>query len=307
MKSLIGCIGIGTMGVGIASNLCRKGFDVAFYARNTIRGRESTARLLKEGARLVADLPALGRGVDVVLLCLPDSPTVEGMLEDSAGLTTNLSPGAIVVDCSTSHPESTRRLAARLIAKNITLLDGPLTGGPAQAETGTVNVLGAGPRAAFEQARPVLEGFSARVFYLGGSGAGHAAKLINNFFGQLTLAGLCEAWPLISAYGIEPQTFYDAVSASGGNSATFQGAYPRLRQRDFSLSFAQHLARKDVRYFNELAQTANLPAPLAGSLLAIHERATAAGFGDQDVRALLHFYETMQAELAKPTAFPRKQ
>ncbi|MSU69770.1 MAG: NAD(P)-dependent oxidoreductase [Opitutaceae bacterium] len=302
MKSKIGFIGVGAMGAGMAANLCKKGFEVAFYSRDTVRGRESTARLAREGARPVADLPALGRRADVVILCLPDSPSVEGVLDDAAGLTASLPSGAIVVDCSTSYPESTRRLAAHLATRKLTLLEGPLTGSRAQAEAGTVSVLGAGPREAFVRARPVLEGFAARVFYLGGTGAGHTAKLINNFFGQLALAGLCEAWPLINAYGIEPQVLFDAISASGGNSALFQGAYPRLRQRDFSFNFAQRLAGKDVRYFKELAQAAQLPAPIAESLLAVHQRATAAGYGDQDFKALLLFYEEQASKSAKPPA-----
>jgi 3-hydroxyisobutyrate dehydrogenase-like beta-hydroxyacid dehydrogenase len=295
MKSKIGLIGTGAMGAGMATNLCRKGFDVTFFARDTARGREATARLSKEGARHVTDLPSLGRAAAVIIVCLPDSPAVEGVLDPAAGLVSNLAHGSIVgsivVDCSTSHPASTRRLAAALAEKKITLLEAPLTGSRVQAEAGTVTVLGSGAREAFDQVRPILEGFAARIFYLGGSGAGHTAKLINNYFGQLALVGLCEAWPLIAAGGIDPQALFDAITVSGGNSALFQGAFPRLRARDFSFNFAQRLAAKDVRYFSEVAQSAHLPVPLAERLLTIQNQATAAGFGDQDVKTLLLYYE----------------
>lgn len=287
----VGFVGTGAMGAGMVTNLCRKGARVSFYVRDTARGRETRERLAKEGGRAVTTLAELGRSASVIILCLPDSPSVEGVLAEEAGLVPALGPESIIVDCSTSHPDSTRRLASELGRKGIILLDGPLTGSRAQAESGTVSVLGAGPKDAFERVRPVLAGFAAKIFHLGGPGAGHAAKLMNNFFGQLALAGLCEAWPLIEEYGIEPGAFFDAVSASGGNSALFQGAFPRLLHRDFTLSFAQKLAAKDVRYFRDIVESAHAPAPMAEQLLAVHERATADGFGDQDVKALLLAYE----------------
>ncbi|MBL9214504.1 MAG: NAD(P)-dependent oxidoreductase [Opitutaceae bacterium] len=299
MKTAIGFVGVGAMGAGLAINLARRGFPVWFVARDTARGQTAAARLEGAGAQRVADLAALGRQAGIVILCLPDSPAVEAVLDPAAGLTPNLAAGGVVIDCSTSHPASTRRLAAELAARGLVLLEAPLTGSRAQAEAGTVNVLGAGPKEAFERVRPVLEGFAAHVFHLGGTGAGHTAKLINNYLGQLALAGLCEAWPLIAASGIEPQALFDAISVSGGNSATFQGAYPRLRQRDFAFSFAQRLAGKDIRYFREVAEQAGQAVPLAGGLQAIHDQATAAGYGDQDVKALLLYYEERASKAAR--------
>ena len=294
MKTRIGFVGIGAMGAGMAANLRKKDFPVTFLARESARGREAGTRLQQCGANAAANLSELARSSDIVILCLPDSRAVEAVLAADAGLVGHLAAGTLIVDCSTSHPESTQRLARDLARRNLVQLDGPLTGSRVQAEAGTVTVLGAGPKEAFERVRPVLEGFAGHVFHLGGSGAGHTAKLINNFLGQLVLAGLCEAWPLIEKYGVDPQALFDGISVSGGNSAAFQGFFPRLRQRDFALNFAQGLARKDIRYFNELEQSAYRKAPLAASLLAIHDRATSAGFGDKDITSLLEFYEQVR-------------
>lgn len=290
----IGFIGAGAMGVGMITNLRKNGFDVTFFARSTARGRENATRLLALGARQAETLGALGGAVQVVILCLPDSPTVEAMLADEAGLVGALPSGAIVLDCSTSHPDSTRRLSARLAAKGIVLLDSPLTGSRAQADAGVLSVLGAGPKEAFDRAVPVMKGFAAKVFYLGNSGAGHTAKLINNFLAQIAMAGLCETWPLMEQYGVDPQALFDAVSASGGNSAVFQGVFPRFRKGDFTLNFAQRLACKDIRYVNELTSAARFPSPLAAALLSVHEHATARGYGDQDMTALLRYYDEIR-------------
>ncbi len=296
MKNSVAFVGVGAMGSGMVASLLRKGFAVTFLARDTTRGRVARDRLARAGAKPVSTLASLATAGEVVVLCLPDSPTVEAVLGDSAGLVANLPSGCIVIDCSTSHPDSTRRLSARLAPRGITLLDGPLTGSRVQAEAGALNVLGAGPAEAFDRARPVLEGFAARIFHLGESGAGHAAKLINNFLGQLALAGLCEAWTLLDRYKIDLRSFHDAISVSGGNSATFQGSFPRLRDRDFSLNFAQHLAGKDVGYLARLVHDAGGPAPLADCLAGLYQRSIAGGFGGQDVTGLLQFYESAAAK-----------
>lgn len=288
----VGLVGAGTMGAGMVVNLRRNGFPVAFLARESERGRAVSGRLIQAGATAAAGLDELAWNRDVILLCLPDSPAVESVLDVSGGLVANLRPGSIVVDCSTSDPESTRRLAGALAAREITLLDGPLTGSRAQAEAGTLSVLGAGPRDAFERVRPVLAGFAANLFHLGDSGAGHAAKLINNFLGQLALVGLCEVWPTLDKYGIDRQGLYDAISASGGNSATFRGAYPRLRSRDFALNFAQRLAGKDMSYVAGLVHSAGGLAPLAECLAGIYRSSIAQGYGDCDVTELVRCYES---------------
>jgi 3-hydroxyisobutyrate dehydrogenase-like beta-hydroxyacid dehydrogenase len=292
------------MGGGLAVNLAQKGRPVRFFARSENDAR--IARLTRAGAVRAETLAALGATSDLVILCLPDSPAVESVLAERAGLIGGLAPGAIIVDCSTSHPDSTRRLAAALATRQLTLLDGPLTGSRTQADAGTLSVLGAGDPAAFDRVRPILGDFARHVFHLGASGAGHAAKLINNFLGQLALSGLCEAWGLLEAYGIDLDAFQAAISVSGGNSATFQAAYPALRTRDFPVSFAQKLAAKDVRYFTEMTDRLHLPSPLAAALLEVHRATTAAGFGEQDVKALLFAYERRRPRPANDRDAPAR-
>lgn len=292
----IGFVGAGAMGTGMILHLRKNHFRVSFYCRATKRGTETAGQLSALGARQAADLSELAREADVVILCLPDSATVESILAPSAGLTSHLRAGSVVIDCSSSHPESTRRLSSALASRAITLLDAPLTGSRAQAQAGTLNVLGAGPRDSFDKVRPILQGFARRVFYLGESGAGHAAKLINNFLFQIAMAGLCECWPLLQKYNLNTDAFFEAISVSGGNSAMFQGTYPRFLTRDFSLNFAQRLACKDVRYLVELTKANGLPSPMADALLSLHERATADGFGDADITRILTFYESLRAQ-----------
>lgn len=286
-----GFIGVGTMGTGMVLNLRKHGFPVTFLARETAGGRIARERLSQAGAIRAEDPGALCKASDVVILCLPDSPTVESILTGPNGLIHHLRAGSIVIDCSTSHPDSTRRLAAELAAHRVTLLDGALTGSRAQADAGKLNVLGAGPLAAFEKAKPVMLGFAARVFHLGGSGSGHAAKLINNFLGLLALAGLCEVWPLLDGQGIDRRAFFEAISVSGGNSATFQGVFPKLETRNFPRNFTQKLGEKDVRYLAQLVHAAGGRVHLADCLHKVFETSLAAGFAERDISELVRYFD----------------
>jgi 3-hydroxyisobutyrate dehydrogenase-like beta-hydroxyacid dehydrogenase len=276
------------MGCGIIKNLRKAAVPVVFVVH---RNRGRVTELEAAGAREVPDCRTLAAESDVVMLTLPDSSVVEPMLLGEGGLGPHLRSGQIVADMSTSYPPSTRRIAQALAGRGVALLDAPLTGSRPQAEAGTLTVIGAGDRKAFDAAKPLFEKFASRVFYAGGSGIGHTIKLINNFLGQAAVAALCEAFPLARKCGVDPQAIYDVVSVSGGDSRAFQSLMPRLMRRDFGVAFQQKFVQKDVRYVTELAREQRAPMPLAAALLAIHDAAAAAGFGEQDFSSLVKLWE----------------
>ena len=291
MNQRIGFIGIGNMGAGIVKNLRKKEIEVSFTARENQRALAAAERLTGFGARRAVNYENLAEESDVVMLCLPDTPTVEHILLSGEGIGPSLREGQIIVDLSTSYPPSTRRLCAIFKDRGIDLLDAPLTGSKVQAEEGILNVMCGGSKEAFDVVKPVFEAFSAHVFHVGESGSGHAIKLINNYFGQASLMTLCEILPFAKKYGVSLQALYDVISVSGGNNATFQGMMPRLMKRDFSINFQQKLARKDVHYMNKLARETGTPTPMAAAVLSLHDMATARGYGDEDISAMLKFFE----------------
>ncbi len=291
MNQRIGFIGIGNMGAGIVKNLRKNEIEVSFTARQNQRALAATERLTGFGARQAASYEELAQVSDVVMLCLPDTPTVEHLLLSEEGIGPCLGEGQVIVDLSTSYPPSTRRLCENFKDRGIDLLDAPLTGSKVQAEEGTLNVMCGGSKETFDQAQSLFEAFSKNVFHVGESGSGHAIKLINNYFGQASLLTLCEILPFAQKFGVSQQALYDVISVSGGNNATFQGMMPRLMKRDFSVNFQQKLARKDVHYMNNLARETGTPTPMAAAVLSLHDLATARGYGDEDISAMLKFFE----------------
>ena len=211
----IGFIGAsGLMGHGIAKNLLAKGFQVSLTAHSR---REPLQDLLAQGAKLVerhADLTAC----DAVIICVTGSPQVEAALEGPTGILSQARAGLVVIDASTSEPDSTRRLAARCQALGMTLVDAPLARTPVEAEAGKLNTMvGASPEV-FARLEPVFKAYCENIFHVGEMGAAHVIKLLNNFLGQAITTAAAEAFAVGAKAGIDVGQLVRVVSAGAVNS-----------------------------------------------------------------------------------------
>jgi 3-hydroxyisobutyrate dehydrogenase-like beta-hydroxyacid dehydrogenase len=284
----VGYIGAGVMGCGIIKNLLNADVPVSFIVH---RDRSRVVELTEKGAIEVEDLKTLAQGSDVIMMTVPDSSVVESLLEGSDGIGPHLRAGQIVIDMSTSQPESTMRLAGLLESRGIPLLDAPLTGSRPQAEAGTLNVMCGGEASVFEEIRRLFDAIATNVFHVGPVGSGNVIKLINNCLGQVAVAATCELLPLARKYDIDLQAMVDVISVSMGNSKAFQVLMPRVMNRDFGILFQQKYVRKDVRYVNECCRSKDVPTPMANALFALHEKVFAAGYGDDDFSMLAKYCE----------------
>ena len=283
----IGFIGIGLMGHGMAKNLLRKGHALAFLAH---RNRKNLDDLLQLGAKEVKSPAEIAAAADVVILCVTGTPQVEanvygGLLEASR-------KGQIVIDCSTSIPESTDRIRADFGKKGVRFVDAPLARTPVQAEEGKLNCMVGADDATFAEVKPVLEKFCENIFHIGGPGAGHKVKLVNNFLALGTAALACEALAACASVGIDLHKFYQLISAGGANSAMFQMVVPKALQGDLTgLLFTLANAKKDIGYYQSMVAS----APLAGQMgAALHQalvQANALGLGEKFVPSLIEAHE----------------
>lgn len=276
----IGMVGAsGLMGHGIAKNLLAKGFGLSLTVH---RNRERVADLLAAGGQQAASIADLG-ACDAVIICVTGSPQVEEVLTGEQGLLSKAKPGLIVIDTSTSEPESTRRLAALCQARGAVLVDAPLARTPVQAELGMLNTMVGAEPAVFEKIKPVLAAYCENVFHVGGPSSGHVIKLLNNFLAQAICTSAAEALAVGKLAGIDPQKFVDLVSVGPVNSGLFQ-IMAKTLQNDFTgLKFELDNARKDLRYYTHLAEAVNAPS-LVGE--AVHQSlalASALGQGKEFV------------------------
>ena len=239
-------IGLGNMGAAMARTLARKGFAVTGCDTRAAR-----ASALPDGARFTGDLAEAVREAATIVLSLPSSREVEAV---APGLLTAVSPGAIVVDTTTADPESTRRLEPGFHARSIGFVDAPVSGGAAGAEAASLGMMVGGRETAIASARPVLEAMAAKIVVVGGPGAGHVAKLVNNLLIAQHLITTAEAVKLARRAGLDAAQLLSAVNASSGRSGASEICFPKwILSGSFDSGFTMGLMRKDIGLALELA------------------------------------------------------
>ena len=288
MAERIGYFGPGLMGSGIITNLLAKGFPVTIYAH---RDGLKLEALTRSGAVVTRSMPELAAASSLVLMTLPSSREVEATLLGSGGLLECLTPGSAVADLSTSYPTSTAMLAAKLAAKGVAMLDAPMTGTPVHAGAGELNLMVGGEAAVFARCLPVFRAIAKHVFHVGPISHGNIVKIINNFLGQLSNAGIAESLALAAKCGVDIKALYDVVTVSGGNSRVFEGSVPAIARREFPVTFHLKLAHKDMYYASSLGKEMNVPLPMVNSLLSVLDMAKASGLGDENTTGLIKLWE----------------
>jgi 3-hydroxyisobutyrate dehydrogenase-like beta-hydroxyacid dehydrogenase len=290
MAERIGFLGPGLMGKGIVKNLLAKGYTVMIHAhREGLRLDD----LVGAGATVTKSLTELGQKNATVMLCVPSSKEVEAAILGTPGLVQSMQEGSVVIDLSTSLPASTRMLADRLRERKIGMLDAPMTGTPVQANAGELNLMIGGEKAVYERCLPIFRAIAKNIVYCGGASHGNIVKLINNFLGQLTNAGLAEVLPLAAKAGVDMKALFDVVKVSGGWSRWFEGVVPAICRRDFKVSFHLKLAHKDMSYVSALGREYNMPLPMVNQLLSVLDIAKASGLGDENTTGLVKLWERM--------------
>lgn len=294
----IGFIGAsGLMGHGIAKNLQAKGHPLALTIH---RNRERVADLLAAGATQAASPAELARGSDIVFLCVTGSPQVEAAVTGPDGLLTGARSGLVIVDCSTSEPDSTATLRERCAAAGVQFVDAPLARTPVEAEAGKLNVMVGATPETFAMLKPVLERFAENVLHVGGPGAGHIIKLLNNFIAQAICTATAEAFAVGQRAGVDLRQLVALISAGAVNSGIFQMMARSLQGDMAGLKFELDNARKDIRYYTHLAEGLNVPTVVGEAVHQSLALASALGHGRKFVPSLIEAQEQLTGARIRP-------
>jgi 3-hydroxyisobutyrate dehydrogenase len=279
----VGLVGLGNMGRGMALSLLRSGFAVVgFDADPDICIRRSA-----DGIEIVAGIGELCRSADVILLSLPNASHVEAVIGGADGILAHARPGLLVIDTTTSDPETTRRLAARMAEAGMAMLDAPVSGGPRGALAGTMTMVIGGEAADLSRAMPVLEAISARRVHVGPVGAGHVTKLVNNLLCAAHLLTAAEALRIIDGAGLDAKTVLQGINAGSGRSGVTEVNLPTwVLNGAFDSGFTMKLMRKDVGLAATLMQNLGLTLPISGSVAKIWADSVAVLADDADFNAM---------------------
>ncbi len=285
----IGIVGVGLMGHGIASNLLKHGYPLTVLEHP---GNQPLDALLQAGARTATSCKSLAAQVDVVILVVTGTPQVEAVLlgenGKDDGIVHGLQAGSIVIDCSTTVPESTERMARAVQAVGSDFLDAPMTRTAIEAAQGRLNLLVGGSAALLAQCRPILQCFAENIQHAGPVGAGHRMKLLHNYVSLGFATLLAEAAASAQNAGIDPQVLVDVLAQGGGGGVALERLKPFITSGDASrLKFSIANAYKDLSYYNTMVQGAGTDHTVADAVLQTLQQACKAGHGQDWVPMLV--------------------
>ncbi len=285
--SQIAFIGIGAMGEPMAANLLKKSFSVTVLKH---RRPEPAARLQALGAKVANTVAEAAAGAGIAILSLPTSREVEACVRGEGGLAKTLAAGSVIIDCSTSNPQSTRELAALLAERNIGLVDAGMTRGVAGAKTGTLAFFIGGAQAHIDQAMPALNAMGDTFLHLGPVGDGHTVKVISNILSYGTVALVNEALMLGARHGVDSKKTFDALM-QGAPSKALEAFGPRIISGEYDPPrvTVDHVC-EDMMLGQDLATKASAPIFMLGAAQEIYRSLALRGLGERDMSTVAELW-----------------
>jgi 3-hydroxyisobutyrate dehydrogenase len=278
----VGFIGLGTMGAAMAANLARAGFPVTAWNRTPDRAPE-----LDDLGVTRATTPAeVARSVDVVVVCVSDTPDVAAVLLGPDGVAAGARPGTLVIDCSTISPAATRGFAAELAERDVALVDAPVSGGSEGAQKATLTIFVGGKAADVDRARPILGALGKTITHVGPIGSGQAVKAVNQVILAGTYLGVAEGIVLAMKAGLDVDQVVGALGGGAAQSWVLANRSGRMIANDYPLGFKVSLHRKDLGIALDLAKELSAELPVSELAADLETGLIEGGHAEDDMSAL---------------------
>jgi len=289
MSTQIAFIGMGVMGAPMAGHLLAAGYPVSVHTRT----KAKAAALIKKGATWADSPAAAAKGVQMIFICVTDTPDVEAIVLGQGGIIETARKGTIVVDHSTISPAATREMADKLAAKGVTLLDAPVSGGDIGAKNATLSIMVGGDKVAFNKVEPLLKQIGKTITHCGGSGTGQLTKLVNQILGSVTLMAVCEALTFAHKNKLDLAKTIDALGAGAASSWQLMNLGPKMVAGNMRPGFMIDLQQKDLRLVEEAADESQTSLPATSLVHQLLTAAQAAGHGRSGTQALFKVMERL--------------
>ncbi len=278
--SVIAFIGLGNMGIGMASNLAHAGHEV----RALDISKDAIARAVEAGCVGAKNAKDAVESADIVVTMLPAGAHVKMVYGGDDGVFEYAQPGTLMIDSSTIDVADAREVIASAQAKGFDMIDAPVSGGVGGAAAGTLTFMCGGTKAAYDRAKPILDLMGKNIFHAGDAGNGQVAKVCNNMLLGIHMIGTCEAFNLAEKLGLDAQTFYDISSTASGQNWSMTSYCPAPgpvesapSNKDYQPGFAAAMMLKDLRLAQSAATKAKAATPLGTQAEAIYSLMEAAG------------------------------
>lgn len=280
---LIDFVGLGSMGLGMATSLVRAG--------HSVRGHDpdaSRVALFVAAGGMTADGDAPS---DALVSAVLNADQTRTVLFSPQGVAARLRDGGVILSCATVSPDFAKQMEAEATAAGLLYLDAPISGGAIKAAAGQLSIMASGSPQAFEAAGPVLDAMAETVHRLGDSaGAGSAMKAVNQLLAGVHIAAMGEAMAFGASQGLTPEQVLNVVSVSAGTSWMFENRGAHVVEADYSPRSKVDIWLKDLGIVTDIAASSGLPVPVSSNALAQFRAASAAGLGNEDDAAIAkHF------------------
>ena len=261
----IGFIGLGNVGAKLAGSLLRNGFDL------TVRDVDQnlTDQFKNLGAKVANSGRELAKQVDLIITSLPSLKASAEVMEAEDGVLEGLSENKIWLEMSTTDEAEVKRIGKKVIAKNATPLDGPVSGGCHRAATGNIAIFVGGERKAFEKVLPVLTVMGRKVLHTGELGTASTLKVITNYLASVHLVALGEAWTVAKKSNLDLEKTFKGIAASSGNSFVHETESQVILNGSYNINFTMDLVLKDTGLFDDLAKKLNAPLEISPKIVEI--------------------------------------
>ncbi len=261
----IGFIGLGNVGAKLAGSLLRNGFDL------TVRDVDQnlTDQFKNLGAKVANSGRELAKQVDLIITSLPSLKVSAEVMEAENGVLEGLSENKIWLEMSTTDEAEVKRIGEKVIAKNATPLDGPVSGGCHRAATGNIAIFVGGERKAFEKVLPVLTVMGRKVLHTGELGTASTLKVITNYLASVHLVALGEAWTVAKKSNLDLEKTFKGIAVSSGNSFVHETESQVILNGSYNINFTMDLVLKDTGLFDDLAKKLNAPLEISPKIVEI--------------------------------------
>ncbi|MCB1895511.1 MAG: NAD(P)-dependent oxidoreductase [Zoogloeaceae bacterium] len=284
----VGFVGLGLMGRPMALNLLKAGHEVFVWSRRA----ESVLPLADAGAQACGDAGEVARRAPIVITMVADAPDVEEVVLGPGGIAEGAQADTIVVDMSTIAPSAAKEIAARLAARQIRMLDAPVSGGEAGAIAGSLTIMVGGPKSAFDAVLPLFQAIGRSITHIGeANGAGQVTKACNQVITGVGVVSVAEALNFARHSGVDAAAVREVLTGGLANSRILENHGARMIDRNFEPGFKSWMHLKDMRIVLDEAHRAGVALPTAAAAAQLFAGMFGSGLGEEDSVAVLKLLE----------------
>lgn len=282
-KMKVGFVGIGIMGLAMADNLLKDGYDLTVWNRN----KDKCKALQEKGAKVAESAKAVAEQCDITVAMLADPQAAEAVATGPNGIAAGMKAGKGYVDVSTVDAGTAQKVAKAIKATGATYLEAPVSGSKQPAEKGQLIFLCGGDKDLYEKATPLLEVMGKAQFFLGEVGNGANMKLVVNMTMGTMMTTLAESLTLADKSGLSQEQLLEVLGLGVMANPMFKMKGPSMQEHKYPTAFPLKHQQKDMRLALELAHQHGQQLPTAAAANGLYEKAKQMNKSDDDFSAVL--------------------